>query len=106
MWHPVVRAGSKTTALRRCAAILSVLPMPSPGAAPHAPRPNICPHPAAFGSLRRHGFRGYLRVATDKSGLSGLARRYAVALYDLADEAHRLDAVAGDLRNIRAALDE
>ena len=30
-----------------------------------------------------------------------LARRYASALYDLADEQKQLDAVAGDLRNLR-----
>jgi F-type H+-transporting ATPase subunit delta len=45
-------------------------------------------------------------VATDTTGQSGLAGRYAVALYDLADQSHQLDVVAGDLKTIRGLLDE
>jgi F-type H+-transporting ATPase subunit delta len=39
-------------------------------------------------------------VATDTSGLSGLAGRYAAALYDIAETAGTLDAVAEDLRGL------
>jgi F-type H+-transporting ATPase subunit delta len=40
----------------------------------------------------------------EATGTSGLAERYAAALFDLADERHALDAVAGDLRELRAML--
>jgi F-type H+-transporting ATPase subunit delta len=40
-------------------------------------------------------------LASETSGLSGVAERYATALYDLADESKSLDAVAEDLRNVR-----
>lgn len=40
------------------------------------------------------------------SDVSGLAERYALALYELADEAKTLDAVADDLRGLRQLLDE
>jgi len=43
-------------------------------------------------------------LASEATGTSGLAERYATALFDLADERHALDAVAGDLREIRAML--
>lgn len=61
------------------------------------------------------GRRGVLRVVagqpgghlvTDTTGPSGLAGRYAVALYDLADQSAQLDAVAADLKTIRALLAE
>lgn len=45
-------------------------------------------------------------MATDSSGVGGIAERYAIALYELADEAKALDAVAGDLRRLKAMLDE
>lgn len=45
-------------------------------------------------------------MATDAKRSAGLAARYATALFELADEAKALDTVAGDLRQIRAALDE
>jgi F-type H+-transporting ATPase subunit delta len=45
-------------------------------------------------------------VATDTSGLSGLAGRYAAAVYDIADTAGTLDAVAEDLRSIRRMIDD
>jgi F-type H+-transporting ATPase subunit delta len=38
------------------------------------------------------------------TGNSGLAERYAAALFDLADERHALDAVAGDLRQLRTMI--
>ncbi len=40
----------------------------------------------------------------EATGTSGLAERYAAALFELADERHALDAVAGDLRELRAML--
>ena len=43
-------------------------------------------------------------MATETTGTSGLAERYAAALFDLADQRHALDAVAGDLRELRAML--
>jgi F-type H+-transporting ATPase subunit delta len=45
-----------------------------------------------------------LPLASEATGVSGLAERYAAALFDLADERHALDAVAGDLRELRAML--
>ena len=43
-------------------------------------------------------------MASEATGVSGLAERYAAALFDLADERHALDAIAGDLRELRAML--
>jgi F-type H+-transporting ATPase subunit delta len=45
-------------------------------------------------------------LASEATGTSGLAERYAAALFDLADQRHALDAVAGDLRELRAMLHE
>ena len=43
-------------------------------------------------------------MATDSSVIGGIAGRYASALYDLADEAQVLDAVADDVRGLLQAL--
>ena len=43
-------------------------------------------------------------MADESTGVSGLAARYAAALFELADERHALDEVAGDLRELRAML--
>jgi F-type H+-transporting ATPase subunit delta len=43
-------------------------------------------------------------VASEATGVSGLAERYARALFDLADEEHALDPVAGDLKSLAAML--
>jgi F-type H+-transporting ATPase subunit delta len=43
-------------------------------------------------------------LAAESTGVSGLAERYAAALFELADERHALDAVAGDLRELRMML--
>jgi F-type H+-transporting ATPase subunit delta len=43
-------------------------------------------------------------LAGESTGISGLAERYAAALFELADERHDLDTVAGDLRELRAML--
>ncbi len=45
-------------------------------------------------------------MAAEAKGVSGLADRYAAALFDLADERKALDAVAGDLHSLRAMLRE
>jgi F-type H+-transporting ATPase subunit delta len=45
-------------------------------------------------------------LASDTTGVSGLAERYAAALFDLADERHGLDEVATDLRQLRAMLQQ
>jgi F-type H+-transporting ATPase subunit delta len=45
-------------------------------------------------------------LASEASGVSGLAERYAAALFDLADERHELDTVARDLRELRAMLQD
>ncbi|HUA50986.1 MAG TPA: F0F1 ATP synthase subunit delta [Candidatus Sulfotelmatobacter sp.] len=45
-------------------------------------------------------------MATETSGLSGLAGRYAAALYDIAETAGTLDAIANDLRGVRAMIEE
>ena len=43
-------------------------------------------------------------MASEGTGVSSLAERYAAALFDLADERHALDDVAGDLRGLRTML--
>ncbi len=43
-------------------------------------------------------------MASEATGISGLAERYAAALFDLADEARALDQVAADLRQLRTML--
>ena len=43
-------------------------------------------------------------MASDTTGVSGLAERYAAALFDIADERRMLDEVATDLRQLRAML--
>ena len=43
-------------------------------------------------------------MASEATGVSGLAERYAAALFELADERHALDEVAGNLRELRAML--
>ncbi len=40
------------------------------------------------------------------TGISEIANRYAVALFDLADERKRLDEVASDLRDLKAMIQE
>lgn len=45
-------------------------------------------------------------MASKSTGVSGLADRYATALFDLADERKSLDQVAEDLRRLRAMLAE
>jgi len=44
-------------------------------------------------------------LASESTGASGLAERYAAALFELADERHELDTVANDLRELRAMVE-
>jgi len=43
-------------------------------------------------------------LAAESTGISSLAERYAAALFELADERHALDEVAGDLHELRTML--
>ena len=43
-------------------------------------------------------------MASETTGVSGLAERYAAALFDIADERRMLDEVASDLRQLREML--
>lgn len=45
-------------------------------------------------------------MASEGSGLSSIAGRYATALYELADEQKKLDAVADDLRGLKTLIAE
>jgi F-type H+-transporting ATPase subunit delta len=45
-------------------------------------------------------------VASEATGAGGLAERYAVALFELADEAKALDQVAADLRGLKSVMAE
>ena len=56
-------------------------------------------------SLRpRNRFRGFHSVAADTSIASGVAGRYASALFDLAIEADALDSIAQDLQGLKTLL--
>jgi F-type H+-transporting ATPase subunit delta len=70
----------------------------------------LCARDHSQNDASRPGFAGTLigdrfPLASENAGASGLAERYAAALFDLADERHALDAVAGDLRELRAMLE-
>ena len=45
-------------------------------------------------------------MASEAAGVSGLAERYAKALFELADDRKALDEVANDLRALRGLIDE
>ncbi len=45
-------------------------------------------------------------MAAEATGTSGIAQRYATALFELADEAKALDAVADDLTSLRSLIDD
>jgi F-type H+-transporting ATPase subunit delta len=47
---------------------------------------------------------GVVHLAAQDTGTAGLAARYAAALFDLAEEGKALDAVAGDLRQLKAMI--
>jgi F-type H+-transporting ATPase subunit delta len=54
--------------------------------------------------LRRAADEDGFPLASETTGVSGLAERYAAALFDLADERRILDEVANNLRELRAML--
>lgn len=45
-------------------------------------------------------------MASEATGVTGLAGRYAIALFDLAEEQHALDQVAADLSTLKALIAE
>ena len=45
-------------------------------------------------------------MASESTDTSGIAERYATALYDMADEAKQLDGVADDLRGLKSLLED
>jgi F-type H+-transporting ATPase subunit delta len=49
---------------------------------------------------------GCVSLASEATGVSGLAERYAAALFELADERRILDEAAANLRELRAMLRE
>ena len=105
--HRLVAFRSSARDRGGCAALPSMLGtarIPRGAAAPTAPlrrNPPMqhCTRPASAGALTGDRFP----LASEATGVSGLAERYAAALFDLADERHELDAVAG--RSARAARD-
>ena len=50
------------------------------------------------------GTEGCFSLASETTGVSGLAKRYAAAMFELADERRTLDEVAADLRQLQAML--
>jgi F-type H+-transporting ATPase subunit delta len=56
------------------------------------------------GALARAADEDGFPLASETTGVSGLAERYAAALFDLADERRILDEVANNLRELRAML--
>ena len=68
--------------------------------APRSPTTTSCRDRPPAGALIGDRFP----LASETTGISGLAERYAAALFDLADQRHELDPVAGDLRELRAML--
>ena len=50
--------------------------------------------------------RGNVGLPASSADASGLAGRYAAALFELAEERDALDAIAVDLGNLRSLLDE
>ena len=49
---------------------------------------------------------GCVSLASEATGVSGLAKRYAAALFDLADERRILDEAAANLRQLKAMVTE
>jgi F-type H+-transporting ATPase subunit delta len=58
----------------------------------------------AAGTGAGAGTEDGVSLASEATGVTGLAERYAAALFDLADERRSLDEVASDLRALRAML--
>jgi F-type H+-transporting ATPase subunit delta len=56
------------------------------------------------GSFAGAAIEDCVQLASETTGVSGLAERYAAALFDIADERRMLDEVASDLRQLRTML--
>lgn len=74
---------------------------PGVGVRAEIPKGNELSRPLSARALIGDRFR-----LAEATGTSGLAERYAAALFDLADERGALDAVAGDLRELRLMVHE
>src|ERR1700761_3857102 len=61
---------------------------------------------AGLRPLSPGNIEGTAHVASEATGVSGLAGRYATALFDLADQQQALDQVAGDLITLRRMIEE
>jgi F-type H+-transporting ATPase subunit delta len=59
---------------------------------------------AGAGNPRHFERQRFNHVASDATGISALAERYAAALYDLASGQNAIDAVLGDLAGLRGML--
>jgi F-type H+-transporting ATPase subunit delta len=69
-----------------------------PGRDPNTTRKCCC------GLFAGAAFEDCCTLASEATGVSGLAERYATALFDIADERRAFDEVASDLRQLRAML--
>jgi F-type H+-transporting ATPase subunit delta len=59
----------------------------------------------AAAGFSRGGHEDGFPLASEPTGVTGLAERYAAALFDLADERRTLDQVSADLRQLRAMVE-
>ncbi len=60
----------------------------------------------AFSLLAQHSGQGFSQVSSETTATTGLAGRYAAALYELAESANKLDKVAEDLKALRSMINE
>ena len=60
---------------------------------------------SAAGIIQETHIRGLSELASDTIGVTGLAGRYASALFELAEEQNALDQVANDVRTLSALID-
>jgi F-type H+-transporting ATPase subunit delta len=77
------------------------------GSAPRRWRAEIRkPQTSAAAALAGAAIEDCFSLAAKATGVSGLAERYAAALFELADERRMLDPVAADLRALQAMIGE
>ena len=60
---------------------------------------------SAAGIVQGTHIRGLSELASDTTGVTGLAGRYASALFELAEEQNALDQIADDVRTLAALID-
>jgi len=89
-----------------CVPRIGVLPNPRFRRPARLGRRFSCEKFKLFNNFQGHRQRsgGDPDVASEATGLSAIADRYATALYELADQAKALDRVADDLRALRDAI--